>query len=103
MINNIANAIIAYRQAGTNAANPGMEARSGPVGQSFADFVTSFVDQAKGAGVAAESATAQAVNGTADLNEVVIAVSNAEVMLETVVTVRDRVIQAYQEILKMPI
>ena len=48
-------------------------------------------------------APAQAVNGTADLNEVVVAVSNAEIMLTTVVTVRDRVIQAYQEILKMPI
>jgi flagellar hook-basal body complex protein FliE len=103
MINNIANAITAYKQAGTNAVNPGMEARSGPVDNSFADLVTNFVDQVKGAGVAAESATVQAVNGTADLNEVVIAVSNAEVMLETVVTVRDRVIQAYQEILKMPI
>ncbi|MCH9049556.1 MAG: flagellar hook-basal body complex protein FliE [Proteobacteria bacterium] len=103
MINNIANAITAYRQAGDNAVNPGMEARAGPAGNSFADFVANFVDSAKTAGVAAESATVQAVNGTADLNEVVTAVASAEIMLETVVTVRDRVIQAYQEILRMPI
>ena len=103
MLDNIANALTAYRQAGDNAVNPGMEERAGPVGKSFADFVTNFVDPAKAAGVAAESATVQAVNGTADLNEVVVAVSNAEIMLTTVVTVRDRVIQAYQEILKMPI
>ncbi|MCH7710912.1 MAG: flagellar hook-basal body complex protein FliE [Proteobacteria bacterium] len=103
MINNIANAITAYRQAGDNAVNPGMEARAGPAGNSFADFVANFVDSAKTAGVAAESATVQAVHGTADLNEVVTAVANAEIMLETVVTVRDRVIQAYQEILRMPI
>ena len=103
MLNNSTNAITAYRQAHGNAVDPGMEARSGPVGKSFADFVTNFVDSAKSAGVAAESATVQAVNGSADLNEIVTAVANAEIMLQTVVTVRDRVIQAYQEILKMPI
>lgn len=103
MINNVTNAITAYRQARDNAADPGMEARAGPAGNSFADLVSNFVDSAKSAGVAAESATVQAVNGTADLNEVVTAVANAEIMLQTVVTVRDRVIQAYQEIIKMPI
>ncbi len=103
MLDNITNAITAYIQASDNAANPGMEARSGPVGNSFADFVANFVDSAKSAGVASERATVQAVNGTADLNEVVNAVANAEFMLQTVVTVRDRVIQAYQDILKMPI
>ncbi len=103
MINNIANAITAYRQARDNVVEPSMEARAGPAGKSFADFVTTFVDSAKSAGVAAESATIQSVNGTADLNEVVTAVANAEIMLQTVVTVRDKVIQAYQEIIKMPI
>lgn len=103
MLDNIANAINAYSQTRDSAVNPGLEARAGPAGKSFADFVASFVDSAKTAGVAAESVTVQAVNGSADLNEVVVAVANAEIMLETVVTVRDRVIQAYQEILKMPI
>ena len=32
-----------------------------------------------------------------------IAVTNAEITLQTVVSIRDRVIQAYQEILRMPI
>jgi flagellar hook-basal body complex protein FliE len=34
---------------------------------------------------------------------VVTAVTNAELTLETVVAVRDRVVQAYQDILRMPI
>ena len=55
------------------------------------------------AGKAAELATASAVSGEADLTDVVTAVSNAEITLQTVVTVRDRVIAAYQEILRMPI
>ncbi len=35
--------------------------------------------------------------------DVVQAVSNAELTLQTVVAVRDRVVNAYQEIMRMPI
>lgn len=45
----------------------------------------------------------QAIMGKAQLNEVVTAVSQAEISLQTVMALRDRVISAYQEILKMPI
>ena len=45
----------------------------------------------------------QAVANQADLNDIVTAVNNAEMTLQTVVAIRDRVIQAYQEILRMPI
>ena len=45
----------------------------------------------------------KAAMGEADLNELIVAVSKAELTLQTVVTVRDRAIQAYQDILRMPI
>jgi flagellar hook-basal body complex protein FliE len=51
----------------------------------------------------AERMTVQASLGRADLTEVVTAVSAAEVTMQAVVAVRDRVVQAYQEILRMPI
>ena len=44
-----------------------------------------------------------AVEGKANVAEVVTAVANAELALQTVVAVRDQVVQAYQEILRMPI
>ncbi len=50
-----------------------------------------------------EAISLQAAAGTADINEVIMAVGKAEMTLQTVVTIRDRVIQAYQEILRMPI
>ncbi|HZZ79712.1 MAG TPA: flagellar hook-basal body complex protein FliE [Gemmataceae bacterium] len=50
-----------------------------------------------------EQASLQAVTGKADLTAVTEAVTNAEMALQTVVAVRDRVISAYQDILKMPI
>jgi flagellar hook-basal body complex protein FliE len=45
----------------------------------------------------------KAITGKADLNDVIVAVNDAEMTLQTVVGLRDRMIQAYQEILRMPI
>jgi flagellar hook-basal body complex protein FliE len=42
------------------------------------------------------------MSGKADIQDVVLAVSNAEVALETVVAVRDTAIKAYKEIMSMP-
>ena len=52
---------------------------------------------------AGEVAAAQGAAGQADIVNVVNAVNAAELTLETVVAVRDKVIAAYQDILKMPI
>ena len=51
----------------------------------------------------AEKASLQAVEGKADLNQVVNSVTAAELTVQTVTAVRDRVISAYQEVLRMPI
>jgi flagellar hook-basal body complex protein FliE len=45
----------------------------------------------------------QGVAGNVDIRDVVMAVNNAEVTLQTVVAVRDKVIAAYQDIMRMPI
>ncbi|WP_306252796.1 flagellar hook-basal body complex protein FliE [Parvularcula sp. IMCC14364] len=51
---------------------------------------------------AEETAKALSV-GAADPHSVVEALATAEVALETAVTVRDKVIEAYQELLRMPV
>ena len=43
------------------------------------------------------------VQGKADLVDVVTAISSAETSLETIMSVRDQAISAYQEIMRMPI
>ncbi|WP_321391650.1 flagellar hook-basal body complex protein FliE [Emcibacter sp.] len=50
-----------------------------------------------------ETTGIQALNKQADLVDVVTSVQNAEMVLETVVAVRDKVISAYQDIIRMPI
>ena len=81
----------------------GLEARDTPTQSSFVDMVKEVAANSIEAGKASEKMTAAAVAGEADLTDVVTAVSNAEITLQTVVTVRDRVLSAYQEILRMPI
>lgn len=72
-------------------------------GQSFAEMLADAGGAAIENGVASEQVSLDATTGTAGLADIVTAVSNAEATLETVVAVRDRVIQAYQDIIKMPI
>ena len=50
-----------------------------------------------------ETTTQAMASGKADAHSVVQAMANAEVALETAVTVRNRVVEAYQELLRMPV
>tara|TARA_B100001094_G_C17537523_1_gene487538 strand:- start:77 stop:421 length:345 start_codon:yes stop_codon:yes gene_type:complete len=50
-----------------------------------------------------EQMSAAAVTGEADLTDVVQAVTAAELQVQTVTAIRDRMISAYQEIMRMPI
>ena len=69
----------------------------------FADLVKEASDGILKAGHGSEVQALKAAAKDAEIVDVVTAVANAEVTLETVMTVRDRVISAYQEIMKMPI
>ena len=52
---------------------------------------------------AAETAMTKQVQGKADLVDTVIAISSAQSNLNTVMAIRDQVINAYQDVLKTPI
>ena len=51
----------------------------------------------------ADGKTMQALSGGGNLTEVVTALARAELTLQTATAIRDRVVQAYQDIMKMPI
>jgi flagellar hook-basal body complex protein FliE len=69
----------------------------------FGDILKSAMSDAVAASHTAERQMAAQVAGKAQLVDVVTAISAAESSLETVMAVRDQVINAYQEIIKMPI
>jgi len=101
MPNPINGAAAAYAQA----AKALQQVRGEPAGEdnSFAALVTGAL-QSTGASIAqAEAVSMQAIANQADINAVVTAITEAEVALQTVMAVRDRVIQAYNDVIKMPI
>ncbi|KAF0114187.1 MAG: flagellar hook-basal body complex protein FliE [Rhodospirillaceae bacterium] len=98
-------AISAYRAAARAAVGtkpPVEAAETVGTGASFADMVKDTVKGAIDSGRKAENLEMKAIAGQADLRDVVMAVANAEVTLDTVVAIRDKVVGAYNEILKMP-
>jgi flagellar hook-basal body complex protein FliE len=82
---------------------PQPSAPSAITGPSFGDMVGEALQNAKVSGYNGEAMSTKGLVGKADLSDVVTAVSNAELALNTVVAIRDRVINAYQDIIKMPI
>jgi flagellar hook-basal body complex protein FliE len=102
----IANAALAYAQALGRSLDSGGAAEGGgakSTGMSFADMVAQAAGQSVGASASAEKLTMQSVEKKSELTDVAAAVTNAEVTLDTVMAVRDKVIAAYQDIIKMPI
>lgn len=97
-------AVNAYNDAAKGKSFGGSEgAQSNDVKQGeFADLVRSAIDEAVKIGERSEHLTIQGINDRADVSQVVSAVAEAEVTLQTVVTVRDKVIEAYKEIIRMP-
>lgn len=70
---------------------------------SFSDLLGDTLQNAIDTGIRSERIQEQALVGQVDLADLVTAVAEAELTLNTVVSVRDRVIAAYQEIIRMPI
>ena len=102
-VNTIANpaaAASAYANTAKTAQIPGLDAGKG---DSFADVMKKTAVEAVETLHGGEKASAQAVLGTANLTDVVESITAAELTLQTVIAVRDRMLNAYQEIMRMPI
>lgn len=72
-------------------------------GPSFSQFLKDGVQDALQTFKTGEAMSARAVTEDADLTDVVQAVNAAELTLQTVVAIRDRLVGAYQDLMRMPI
>jgi flagellar hook-basal body complex protein FliE len=101
----ISNALAAYANAAKSLAGGGDVAAGADAapGNSFGDLLKQAANDSVKAGEASEKQSVMATAGKANVTDVVEAVSSAEVTLQAVTAVRDRVVGAYQEILRMPI
>ena len=79
-------------------------AKSGEAGgQSFASTLKDTLGSVVEAGRKSDSQTVAMASGKANVVDVVTAVAETEVAVSALVSVRDRVIQSYEEIMRMPI
>jgi flagellar hook-basal body complex protein FliE len=76
---------------------------SGEGSTSFGSVMTQALEQAVQTGHTADDQAMQALSGGGNLTQVVTALSHAEMTLQAATAIRDRVVQAYQDIMKMPI
>ncbi|MEO8685689.1 MAG: flagellar hook-basal body complex protein FliE [Devosia sp.] len=89
----------------SQAAKPGTDLLAQQEGQG-GDFAKLLAQQVQGvvdAGKTSDTMAMNMVNGKADAVDMVTALSKTEIAIESMVTVRDRVISAYEEIMRMPI
>jgi flagellar hook-basal body complex protein FliE len=85
-----------------NASAAASPAAAAP-GGNFSDFLSGAIkDSIQSIGKGEQSAQSQ-ISGKANVVDVVNSVNSAELTLDTVVAVRDKVVAAYQSIMTMPI
>ena len=74
-----------------------------PTGMSFTEAMKSMATQTVGDVQNSEAMSMAAMHGKASLQDVVQAAVKAEVAVETAISIRNKVIESYQEIMRMPI
>jgi flagellar hook-basal body complex protein FliE len=102
----VAGAYGATQGLGAKTLMPRPPQGASAIGGDVPDFSAMLKTAISGVGAAGAKADAQvaaAVGGQADIVNVVTAVAESEAAIETLVAVRDRVIAAYEEIMRMQV
>lgn len=72
---------------------------SGDTSETALDYVTSFAETL----AQNETVAVQSMTGQGDAHALVQALTQTELAVDTAVTIRNKVVEAYQEILRMPV
>ncbi len=102
-IHNINQALNAYKTAASGSSTVMGDKQPAGAQDDFADLVKGAIKEAVRISERSEQLSIAGINEQADLHTVVTAVSEAELTLQTVVSVRDKVLESYRDIIKMPI
>jgi flagellar hook-basal body complex protein FliE len=99
---NITEATNAYSSALSQLKKaPAVEDSAG-MGASFGDILKQSIGAVVDAQHKSEQVSAAALVGKADMTDVLQAITNAELALNTVLAVRDKVVQAYEQVMRTP-
>lgn len=83
--------------------NPSTQTSAAGTGPDFGQMVSQSLEGIVESGKTSDALSTDLISGKANVVDVVTAVSQTELAIESLVTVRDRVISAYEKIMQMPI
>jgi flagellar hook-basal body complex protein FliE len=89
--------------AGDSARPPGIGRSPEPAAQGFGESLGRLVEAVEASGADANAAVTRMVEGQGDVPEAMIALQRADLTFQFAVQVRNKLVQAYQDIMRMPI
>jgi flagellar hook-basal body complex protein FliE len=86
------------------AVTPGVTGgSSSAAGGGFSATLQDMLGQVEDSSSAANDAVSKMIDGTGDVHEAMIALQHADVMLQMTVQIRNKLVQAYQDVMRMPV
>jgi flagellar hook-basal body complex protein FliE len=79
------------------------KAGAGNPASSFADSLGSLIDGVEDTQAEANSAVSGMLDKTSEVHDAMIALQRAEMTLQLTVQIRNKLVQAYQDVMRMPI
>lgn len=95
------NAIAAI--TGAEGAAPANKTVSGAGGAGFGDALQDLIGAVEGSAGEANKAVGNMLDGTGDVHEAMLALQKADTMLQLTVQIRNKLVQAYQDVMRMPV
>ncbi|GBQ34526.1 flagellar hook-basal body protein FliE [Gluconacetobacter azotocaptans] len=90
-------------QASANTQDADGGTQSSDVVSGFSDALQNALKGAITQGKTAEAQTAAGLSGQGNMTDIATSVEEAKLTLQTVTTIRDRIVQAYQDVMRMSI
>ena len=87
---------------GTPGATPSVTTDTS-TGESFGDTLKKLVDSVEGSSEQANTAVTGMVDKSVDVHDAMIALQRAEMSLQLAVQIRNKLVAAYQDIMRMPV
>ncbi|MBI4477483.1 MAG: flagellar hook-basal body complex protein FliE [Acidobacteria bacterium] len=104
MITNGISGVLPTGKAITAAADRTQRGSDDPsAGAEFGDSLRRLLSSVETSGTDANEAVLNMADGSGDVHDAMIALQRAEMMLQLTVQMRNKLVQAYQEIMRMPV
>ncbi len=90
--------------SGSPSVAPSLPGTAAPAaGGGFADALKNLLQAVDGTTAAANTAVTNMIGGSGDVHEAMIALQRAEMTMQLTVQVRNKLVAAYQDVMRMPI